>query len=312
MQTESQTTRHVMMVRPHRFGPNEQTAASNALQKPPDTSPGQLRERALAEFDAMVGTLRGAGVDVIVFEDTDEPAKPDAVFPNNWISLHADGRVFLYPLEAVARRAERRADIVESLSTERGFRVTEIVDLSPLESRSLYLESTGSMVLDRVNHVAYAALSSRTHIDALGDFAHRADYEIAAFDARDSAGAAIYHTNVMMALGRAFAVICADAIGDRDKRDAILAKLAADGREVIEISQEQVGCFAGNLLEVENDSGDPVVVLSDTALDTLTDAQRERIAQCGRLLPIDVRTIEHVGGGSVRCMLAEVFLPRTC
>ncbi|MGI9343338.1 MAG: citrulline utilization hydrolase CtlX, partial [Gammaproteobacteria bacterium] len=299
------------MVRPHRFGPNEQTAASNALQKPTAMSPGELHERALTEFDAMVGTLRGAGVNVTVFEDTDEPAKPDAVFPNNWISLHADGRVFLYPLEAVARRAERRTDIVESLSTERGFRVTDIVDLSSLESRSLFLESTGSMVLDRVNHVAYAALSSRTHIDALGDFAHRADYEIVAFDARDTAGAAIYHTNVMMALGSAFAVICADAIGDRDKRDVILAKLAADGREVIEISQEQVGCFAGNLLEVENDSGDPIVVLSDTALDSLTDAQRERIAGCGRLLPIDVRTIEHVGGGSVRCMLAEVFLPRT-
>lgn len=264
---------------------------------------------ALGEFDAMTRALREAGIAPIVFEDTDEPAKPDAVFPNNWLSLHADGRAFLYPMESAIRRQERRLDILESLSTEHGFRVHEIVDLSPLENDGLYLEGTGSMVLDRVDRVVYAALSSRTHMAALADFAQRADYDIAAFEARDDGGAPVYHTNVMMALGTRFAVLCAAAIADAEKRDAVIDKLAATGRAVVEITIAQMRSFVGNMLEVENAAGEPVVILSRSADEALTGDQRRTLSRCGRLLPIDVSTIERVGGGSVRCMLAEIFLP---
>ncbi|MFQ5634090.1 MAG: citrulline utilization hydrolase CtlX [Gammaproteobacteria bacterium] len=306
---ERQTTRYVFMVRPHHFGPNEQTAASNAFQQPSDRPLTQLREQALREFDAMTAALRSAGITPIVFEDTDEPVKPDAVFPNNWVSFHADGRVFLYPMEAVARRAERRLDIIEALSVEWGFRVSEIVDLSAFESDGLFLEGTGSMVLDRVGHVAYAALSSRTHMDALADFAQRADYEITAFEARDAGGQRVYHTNVMMALGEKFAVICSESIVDANKRAAVLDRIAGSGRDIVEITREQMRNFGGNLLELSSDSGDPVTVLSRRAHDSFNAEQRERISGFTRLLPTDVGTIERIGGGGARCMLGEIFLP---
>ena len=311
MEKQQQTTPHVFMVRPHNFSSNPQTAASNTFQRAPEAEAAAVRSQALREFDSMTGVLRGAGVALMVFEDTDVPHKPDAVFPNNWVSFHADGRVYLYPLEAEDRRAERRVDIVESLSADRGFHVHEIVDLSPLEADGLFLEGTGSMVLDRANRVAYAALSSRTHMGALADFAQRADYEIAAFESLDAHGRPVYHTNVMLAIGERFAVICAESIDDLTKRAAVLERLAATGREIVEISIAQMASFAGNLLELRTTAGDPVIALSRTARDCLSDEQRERIAACGRLLPIAVDTIERVGGGSVRCMLAEVFLPRT-
>ena len=298
------------MVRPRCFGPNEQTATSNAFQRPTEWDADETQRLALGEFDGMVATLREAGVDVIVIEDSDEPVKPDAVFPNNWVSFHADGRVFLYPMESPARRAERRLDAIEALSGSYGFHVHEIVDLSALESRDVFLEGTGSMVLDRPNRVAYAALSSRTHMDALAEFAQRADYDIAAFEAHDGYGRPIYHTNVMMAVGTKFAVVCGEAIGDDTKRAAVIARLEATGRDVVHIDMSQLRTFVGNLLELSSTAGDPVIALSQTAHDSLTADQRERIVNCGRLVPVDVGTIEHVGGGSVRCMLAEIFLPR--
>lgn len=297
------------MIRPRHFGPNEETAGSNAFQSPAREPPAELQRRALFEFDAMVALLREAGVDAIVFEDSDEPPKPDAVFPNNWVSFHADGRVFLYPMESPIRRAERRLDVVESLSSDYGFRVSEIVDLSPLEHADTFLEGTGSMVLDRVNRVAYAALSSRTHVDALMDFAQRADYDVAAFEARDSLGRPVYHTNVMMAIGSGFAVVCGDAIVEAPKREAVFGRLADGGRDVVDIRMNQLGAFVGNLLELSGEGGEPVVALSARARDALSVEQRGRIERCGRLLPIDLGTIERVGGGSVRCMLAEIFLP---
>jgi hypothetical protein len=297
------------MIRPRTFGPNAQTAASNAFQQRVEGPLTAVREQALREFDALANALRDQGVTPLVFEDTAEPSKPDAVFPNNWVSFHADGRVFLYPLEAPVRRTERRMDIVESLSTEHGFRVRDITDLSELENVGAFLEGTGSMVLDRINRVAYAALSSRTHLEALADFAQRADYEITAFDACDADGQPIYHTNVMMAIGTQFAVVCSESIGDADKRADVLGRLAATGRAVIEIDLAQMHRFAGNLIELRTADGKFIVVLSQNAYDSLTVAQRERLSTFGRLLPVDVATIECVGGGSVRCMLAEVFLP---
>lgn len=310
MNDARQTTRHVILIRPHCFGPNAETAASNFFQRAPSVPAAEIGASAVAEFDGMVEALDAAGADPIVFEDTEMPVKPDAVFPNNWISLHADGTVFLYPMEAKNRRAERRTDIVESLSEQYRFHVRKIVDLSFLEDRAFFLEGTGSMVLDRVNRVLYAALSSRTHMSALADFAQLAGYELNVFTAADSSGAVVYHTNVMMGIGDRFAVICSDSMTDTEKRASVLARLAATDREIIEISVEQMEAFAGNLLELATASGEPVIVMSRTACESLSDPQLKSLGRYGRILPVSIDTIEKVGGGSVRCMMAEVFLPR--
>lgn len=310
MRNARQTTTYVFLVRPLHFGSNPETAASNAFQKSVPLSPAEIQTQASVEFDAFVKALESAGTVPIVFEDTDAPAKPDAVFPNNWVSFHSDGTVFLYPMEAPSRRAERRLDIVEALAEKYGFHVREIIDLSPAELDGLYLEGTGSMVLDRINRVAYAAISSRTHMSVLADFAQRAGYEIAAFEAASADGRAIYHTNVLMAIGTEFAVICADAITDDEKRSSIIARLKASGREILRISTRQMRSFAGNLLELASGSGEAVIVLSRSAHGVLTPQQRDTLAKFGRILPVPVETIEESGGGSVRCMLAEIFLPR--
>lgn len=297
------------MIRPCCFGPNDQTAQSNFFQRSSTIPRAEIQVRAVAEFDALVKALADAGVEPIVFQDTDSPLKPDAVFPNNWVSFHADGRVFLYPMEAPTRRAERRMDIIETLSQKHAFRVTDIVDLSTWEERGGFLEGTGSMVLDRVRRIAYAALSSRTHMQVLADFSQRAGYEISAFDAVDAQGRSVYHTNVMMCIGEKFAVICADAIADRQQRADVLAQLTASGREIVEISLAQMERFAGNLIEVAGATGTSVIVLSDAALGVMSKTQLDSLARCGRILSIPIDTIESAGGGSVRCMMAEVFLP---
>jgi hypothetical protein len=311
MDDESQITAHIVLVRPHFFGPNAETSASNFFQQTPTKSAKDIRTLAVTEFDRLVQALVTAGAKPIVFEDTDSPIKPDAIFPNNWASFHADGTVFLYPMESPGRRAERRTDIVESLSDEKGFRVREIIDLSPSEDRGIFLEGTGSMVLDRPHRVAYAALSSRTHMTALADFAQHASYEICAFEAVDSNGGVIYHTNVMMNIGERFAVICAAAIIDTEKREAVLARLAATGREVIEISVAQMESFAGNILELATASDSSIIVMSQSAHVAMSNRQLESLARYGHILPIPIDTIERVGGGSVRCMMAEIFLPRS-
>ena len=205
---ESQLTSTVLMIRPVRFESNPMTAASNRFQGKSRASPGEQQEQARREFDGLVNALRDNGIEVVVIEDTVEPHTPDSIFPNNWISFHADGRVVLYPMEAENRRTERRLDIVETLDADFGFSVTEIVDLSHHEQDEHYLEGTGSMVLDRVNHIAYACLSTRTQLDALGEFAQRMEYEVITFDAVDRDGVPIYHTNVLMNVGEKFAVIC--------------------------------------------------------------------------------------------------------
>lgn len=309
MDAHRQITRHVILIRPLHFGPNAETAGSNFFQHEPKALIADVQARAITEFDGVVEALRASGVNPIVFEDLDSPAKPDAVFPNNWVSFHDDGRVFLYPMEAPIRRAERRGDIIESLSEAHGFQVREVVDLSAWENGGVFLEGTGSLVLDRPNRIAYAALSSRTHMSVLADFAQQADYEVTAFESADSAGHAVYHTNVMMSIGRRFVVICAESITDTNKRDAVLARLGASGREIFEISVGQMEAFAGNLVELETASGDSVIVLSRSAHDIMSNQEREALGSHGRLVPVSIETIESVGGGSVRCMLAEVFLP---
>lgn len=306
---QHQTTRHLLMIRPSHFGPNPQTAASNQFQQPAMHSAVDLAARVIREFDGVVAALERAGTGVLVVADVPGGATPDAVFPNNWMSTHNDGTVVLYPMAAVNRRAERRPDILEWLAADGGFRIHRVIDLSGLEQSGSYLEGTGSLVLDRLNGTAFAVRSARTHDPALAEFSRLAGYRIVAFDASLGAGMAVYHTNVMMSLGRNFAILCSEAIGDPVGREAICAELEASNRSLVEISVDQARQFAANCLEVDS-AGGPVLVLSETALQSLQPGQRRRLERHAALLPVGVPTIEHVGGGGVRCMLLEIHLPR--
>ncbi len=306
---ESQLASTVLMIRPARFETNPMTAESNRFQGATELSPAEQQSKALKQFAGLVHALEEAGVHVVVVDDTPEPHKPDSIFPNNWVSFHADGTVVLYPMEAENRRTERRRDVLDVLHDEHGFRVSQVIDLSDHETRGHYLEGTGSMVLDRSNHVAYACVSSRTHLDPLGDFGQQLDYEIVAFDAVDRDGHPVYHTNVLMNLGEAFAVICAEAIPDPEQRGAVVARLADSGRNVIELDFDQLDAFAGNMLELRAADGTRVVAMSRQAWDSLSAEQQARLEQNGRLAVADISDIEASAGGSVRCMLAEVHLP---
>lgn len=307
--TESQLASAVMMIRPVRFESNPLTAASNRFQGKNDADPVEQQTAAADEFDALVAALRDAGVEVIVIDDTHEPHTPDSIFPNNWISMHADGRVVLYPMEAENRRTERRMDIVEHLGDAAGRQIAEVVDLSPHENSGHHLEGTGSMVLDRANRVAYACISTRTHLDPLGDFAQRMGYDVVAFEAVDSSGVPIYHTNVLMNIGEEIAVICADAIPRQDQREAVLARLHETGHEIVLLSYAQLDAFAGNMLELRNKAGERVLAMSQQAYDSLDEEQRAILASKSRIISVAINNIESSAGGSVRCMLAEVHLP---
>ncbi len=297
------------MVRPASFAFNPQTAASNAFQRSETAAAGvPLREMALREFATVAEALVAAGVGVIVAADTESPPKPDAVFPNNWVSFHRDGTVVLYPMMAANRRAERREAVIRQVAHEAAARIRRTVDLSDRELAGRFLEGTGSLVLDRVHRVAYAGLSPRTHLDALGDFSQQLDYDLVTFDTSDAAGRPIYHTNVMLAIGTRFAVLCAAAIALPEHRSAVRERLAAGGREVLEITPEQMAAFAGNLLELAPPAG-PLVALSAAAWASLTAPQRRLLETHARILPLAIPVIERCGGGSVRCMLAEVHLP---
>ena len=310
MTRESQLASSVLMIRPTRFQSNPQTAESNAFQTEPDLPPAEQQRAALQEFERLATALRDAGIEVIVFDDTSEPHTPDSVFPNNWVSFHADGTVVLYPMEAENRRGERRPDIVERLDTELGFQVRELLDLSQHEKDGHFLEGTGSMVLDRVNRIAYACLSSRTHLDVLGDFAQRMDYDVVAFEAVDREGVPIYHTNVLMTVGEKLAAICDVAITREDQREAVLERLQSTDHEIIRLDFDQLEAFAGNMLELRAADGVPVVAMSRRAWGSLSDEQREIFAANGRVVTASIDDIEDSAGGSVRCMLAEIHLPR--
>lgn len=304
---ESQLATTVLMVRPVRFESNPLTAESNRFQGQTEATPEQQQEAALEEFDGLVETLRDNDISVAVVDDTPEPHTPDSIFPNNWVSFHADGRVVLYPMEAANRRTERRPDVIDEL----GYPIKEIVDLSGHEDGGHYLEGTGSLVLDRVNRIAYACLSSRTQLDPLGDFAQRMDYEVVAFDAVDRDGIPIYHTNVLMNVGEELAVICDEAIPREEQRNAVLQRLRETGHEVMSLSYDQLDAFAGNMLELRTGSGERAVAMSRRAYESLTDEQRERLQRNGETIVANIDTIEASAGGSVRCMLAEVHLPET-
>jgi len=306
-----QCTNSIMMMKPVGFRFNEETATNNYYQHVLDNvSPEQVKENALQEFNDFVTTLEGAGVHVIVFEDTETPSTPDSIFPNNWVSFHADGRVGLYPMFAKNRRSERRKDILASLKTDYGFTVNEIVDYSSSESGEVYLEGTGSMVLDRGNKVCYAAISERTHKIALEQFCKDFEYQLVAFTAYQSVDGVrlpMYHTNVMMSVGDAFAVVCLDSIDDTDEQASVVESLQASGKEIIAITEAQVNRFAGNMLQVKGD--ELCVVMSTSAFESLSHAQLAAVEKHGQIIHSSLDTIEACGGGSARCMLAEVFLP---
>lgn len=307
---EPQLANGVLMIRPVRFESNPMTAESNKFQGRSKATPAQQNRQAQREFDTLADALRDAGVAVVVVNDTIEPHTPDSIFPNNWISLHNDGRVVLYPMQAPNRRTERRLDIIEQLGSEYGYVVRDIIDLSAHENAGHFLEGTGSMALDRANHVAYACLSSRTQLDPLGDFAQRMDYDVVTFDAVDRNGVPIYHTNVLMNIGERIAVICDAAIPDDEQRAAVLRRLRDTGHEVVSLSYDQLDAFAGNMLELRDADGARVTAMSQQAYDSLDTRQLECLRVNGRVVRAAIDNIEASAGGSVRCMLAEIHLPR--
>jgi len=307
-----QCTNSIMLIRPVCFRYNEETATNNYYQQVLESlSPEQVQSHALQEFNDFVSVLQSAGVNVVVFEDTKIPVTPDSIFPNNWVSFHSDGRVCMYPMYAKNRRLERRSDILASLKTDHGFTVKEIVDYSTLENHDVYLEGTGSMVLDRANKICYAAISERTHKAALKQFCKDFEYGLIAFTAYQSFEGnrlPVYHTNVMMSVGDSFAVVCLDSIDDLDERIGVLDSLLATGKEIIELTEAQVHQFAGNMLQVIGDES--CVFMSTSAYDSLEECQIASIEKHRIILHSSLDTIEACGGGSARCMMAEVFLPR--
>ncbi|MCA9289800.1 MAG: hypothetical protein KDA25_01655 [Phycisphaerales bacterium] len=296
----------VLVIRPASFAFHADAAHSNAFMHAPALDAAALRDRAAAEFDDFVGALADAGVDVLVVEDDPSLDLPDAVFPNNWISTHADGTVVLYPMATARRRAERRPAVLDAIRAGGGA-IRTIVDLSGAEADGRFLEGTGSLVLDRANGVAFAARSPRTHPDLVRDWGARLGYDVVCFDAHDAAGVAVYHTNVMMAIGAGFVVVATSMIAAADRR-RVLDALRAAGRTIVEITEDQVAAFAGNILHVRGHEG-PVIALSARALDAFTPEQRTTLGAHGRLVAPPIPTIESCAGGGVRCMLAELFLP---
>ena len=307
---EPQSAGAVLMVRPARFGCNPQTAESNAFQAKPGAVAGNdLQDLALREFHGLAEVLERAGVQVLIAPDSAQPPKPDAIFPNNWVSFHHDGTVALYPMLAPNRRWERRDEVLQQVVREGGFRVSRTVDLTHRESEDKYLEGTGSVVLDRVHRVAYACSSPRTDLDVLGEFAQQLDYELMTFDAVDAGGAAIYHTNVLMAIGTGFAVVCSASIVNAAHRAAVLSKLSSTGHSIVEITPAQMAQFAANVLELAAPNG-KLIALSTAAMGCLAPAQLRALESLATLIPAEIPTIERIGGGGVRCMLAEIHLPK--
>jgi hypothetical protein len=300
-----QTTSHILMIRPVRFGYNAETAVNNAFQL--QTTQEGVQEKALEEFDNFINKLRAAGVDVTVMDDTTDPHTPDSIFPNNWVSFHEDGTVFLYPMFAINRRLERKPGVLQSLSER--FDVKKINDLSTFEADDKFLEGTGSMVLDRDNKIAYACLSPRTDTTVLQTYAAASGYAVVSFGATDSNGVDIYHTNVMMCVADAYVVICMDAIPDAIENATVKTAIQKTGKQLIEISLDQMNRFAGNMLQVHNNKGEKILVMSTQAYRSLSAEQINQLETYNPIVHASLDTIEQNGGGSARCMMAEVHLP---
>jgi len=291
------------MVRPARFGFNEETARNNYFQH--QSASDTVAEQAAEEFDALVHLLRGKDIDVTVIQDTPEPWTPDSIFPNNWFSSHLSGELVLYPLFAENRRQERKPEIMDLLRRKMNHR--KLIDLTHWEKEGQFLEGTGSMVLDRDKQIAYCCRSPRTSEKVLADFCSRMNYDAVVFDATDQNGNQIYHTNVMMAVGTQVAVICLEAIREENERRKVVARLTTTGKIMVDITLDQVAHFTGNMLEVKSRNGHPVMVMSASARQALTPEQENTIATFSQIVSADLQTIETNGGGSARCMLAELF-----
>lgn len=308
-----QTTNAIVMIRPVAFRMNEQTAINNYYQKVLDgLSPENVNAKAQQEFDAFVEKLRAVGVLVTVINDTLDPDTPDSIFPNNWISFHENGDVALYPMFAENRRAERREEILDQLEDE-GFKIENIMDYTEAEADGFFLEGTGSLLLDRANEKAYCALSPRADEELFIEFCEDFDFAPVLFEAFQTVNGErklIYHTNVMMCLGETFAVICADCIDDKKERKMVLDNLKSDSKEIILITEEQVNNFAGNMLEVRGANEKRYLVMSASAHNALTPKQVVQLEKHATILSSSLDTIEACGGGSARCMMAEIFLPR--
>jgi hypothetical protein len=301
-----QSTNAVLMIRPHRFYPNPETAADNAFQRSvPHEEWADLTARAQQEFDQAAANLRDAGITVHVVDDTATPEKPDAVFPNNWLSTHHDGRVVLYPMYSAARRRERREDVIDEL--RKHYHVTDVVDYSAGEEQGHWLEGTGSLVLDHVHKIAYASLSQRTHPEVLDRFCVDFGYEPVTFRSVSEDGRPVYHTNVLMCVGSEFALISLEMIPDEVERSAVWDRLKSTGKEVIELRATQIGEFAGNAIELRNEQ-EKLLVLSERGAAALTSEQRRAIKKYTRLVPLSLPRIE-LAGGSARCMIATIHLP---
>ena len=303
-----QTTNHLLMVRPVRFAFNDETASNNAFQQRSKSADEALhtQREAISEFDAYVALLRENGVVVVVLQDTPEPFTPDSIFPNNCFSTHLEGgqrTLVLYPMYAPNRRLERAKlrQLLDKMPFDR------VVDLTPLEKESTFLEGTGSLILDRERHLAYACLSPRTHPSAVEAWAREMGYHCCLFHSEDENGMAVYHTNVVMHVGSRMAVVCLDSIKDEEERRHLRSQLEESGKHVVAISYEQMHHFAGNMLEVRNDKGEALLVMSTTALESLTPEQKEQIEQYVRIIAAHIPSIETAGGGSARCMMAEIF-----
>ena len=309
----NQTTNTILMVRPVAFRMNEQTAVNNYYQKVIDNLlPNTVNTKAQEEFDAYVEKLKAVGINVIVIQDTLEPDTPDSIFPNNWISFHQSGDIALYPMFAENRRLERREDVLTQLE-EHGFVIENVVDYTEAEQEGVFLEGTGSLVLDRSNEKAYCALSPRADEDLFIEFCEDFEYTPVIFNAYQTVNGerkAIYHTNVMMCVAETFAVICADCIDDKKERKTVLESLREDGKEIILITEEQVNQFAGNMLQVRGAKDTLYLIMSQAARNVLTPKQVEMIERHCAILSSSLNTIEVCGGGSARCMMAEVFLPK--
>ncbi|TDE11376.1 citrulline utilization hydrolase CtlX [Dyadobacter psychrotolerans] len=305
-QIQPQSTSHIMMIRPVQFAFNTETAASNEFQQ---AGSGQkAQEEAREEFDLMISQIKNTGINLHIFDDNDDHYRPDAVFSNNWVSFHQSGKVVLYPMMAENRRVERRPDIIEALGKE--YKIEEIIDLTYFEKEGKFLEGTGSMVLDRRYKIAYACLSPRTHPEVLEAFADALGYEIISFSASDENDKPVYHTNVLMCIGDIFAVVCLEAIKNPDERLLVRSALEETNKYIVEISLDQVRHFAGNMLMVRNTRQDKFLIMSTQAYESLTKKQREILNDYARMFHTDLSVIEANGGGSARCMLTEIHLPR--
>jgi hypothetical protein len=304
-----QTTNSILMIEPVAFGFNHQTAINNYFQQKDYVVEGDIQSLALAEFKGMVEKLRANGINVLVVTDTLEPHTPDSIFPNNWISFHEGGQVVLYPMFAENRRNERRKDIIQ-LVEDKGSVINNVDDFAFWEEQNLFLEGTGSMVFDRVNKIAYAALSERTDKSLFLQFCSVFDFKSVYFSANQSVAGKrlpIYHTNVMMSVAAEFAVVCIECIDNDKERKMVIDLLKKTGKEIIPISEHQMHCFAGNMLQVENKEGKQFLVMSQSAFDSLDEQQIKRLKSYNELIVVEIPTIEKVGGGSVRCMMAEIF-----